>query len=93
MMTIDKKYKLLYQQKEFPVFQNRMYKAKQGAIDCPKGNIYLVQNQDTGLLVHSPEDAMGVLLKGITVLVMNTNYMREIKEMTGNRYIYVGADC
>ncbi len=51
-MTIDKKYKLLYQQKEFPVFQNRMYKAKQDAIDCPKGNIYLVQNQDTGLIYN-----------------------------------------
>ena len=52
MMTIDKKYKLLYQQKEFPVFQNRMYKAKQDAIDCPKGNIYLVQNQDPGLIYN-----------------------------------------
>ena len=52
MVTIDKKYKLLYQQKEFPVFQNRMYKAKQDAIDCPKGNIYLVQNQDTGLIYN-----------------------------------------
>ena len=47
----------------------------------------------TGLLVHSPEDAMDMLPKGATVLVMNPNYMREIKEMTENRYVYIGVDC
>jgi len=52
MDSIDKKYNLLYQQKEFPVFQNRKYKSKQNAINCPKSNIYLVQNQDTGLIYN-----------------------------------------
>ncbi len=43
-------YKLLYSQKEFPVFQNRMHETRQDAINCPKANIYLAQSQDTGLI-------------------------------------------
>ena len=52
MKSINKKHKLLYQQKDFPLFQNRMYETEQNAIDCPKANIYLVQDQDTGLIYN-----------------------------------------
>ena len=45
-------FKLLYQQDNFPIFQNRMYDSKDEAINCPKGNIRLVQNLETGLVYN-----------------------------------------
>jgi hypothetical protein len=45
-------FKLLYQQDNFPIFQNRMYDSKDEAINCPKGNIRLVQNLETGLIYN-----------------------------------------
>jgi hypothetical protein len=39
--------KLLYRQDDFPIFQNRMYNSKEDAINCPKGNIRLVENLET----------------------------------------------
>lgn len=50
--------KLLYQQDDFPIFQNRMYDSKEEAVDCPKGNIRLVEDLDSGLVYNatfSPE--------------------------------------
>lgn len=44
--------KLLYQQDDFPIFQNRMYHSKKEAIDSPKGNIRLVENLETGLVYN-----------------------------------------
>ena len=44
--------KLLYQQDDFPVFQNRMYENKEEAINCPKGNIRLVENLESGLVYN-----------------------------------------
>jgi hypothetical protein len=44
---------LLYQQDEFPIFQNRMYGSKEEAIACPKGNIRLVEDLQTGLVYNS----------------------------------------
>ena len=44
--------KLLYQQDNFPIFQNRMYDTKDEAINCPKGNIRLLQNLETGLVYN-----------------------------------------
>ena len=49
---------LLYQQDDFPIFQNRMYDSKADAIACPKGNIRLVEYLETGLVYNaafSPE--------------------------------------
>lgn len=43
----------LYQSDDFPVFQNLMYPSKEAAINCPKGNIHLVQNLQTGLIYNS----------------------------------------
>lgn len=46
----------------------------------------------TGLFVQSPADALSRLPKGSTIYVMNSNYLEEIKEMSGNAYRYVGID-
>lgn len=43
---------LLYRQDDFPIFQNRMYDSKEDAINCPKGNIRLVENLETGLVYN-----------------------------------------
>jgi SAM-dependent methyltransferase len=44
---------LLYQADAFPVFQNRMYNSKEAALDCPRGNIRIVQDLKTGLISNS----------------------------------------
>ena len=44
--------KLLYQQDDFPIFQNRIYESKEKAINCPKGNIRIVENLETGLVYN-----------------------------------------
>ena len=43
----------------------------------------------TGLKVQSPEDALPGLSAGSDILVMNGNYMDEIKALTGNRFNYL----
>lgn len=45
--------KLFYSQKQFPVFQNRMYESAEEARNCPRGNIDLVENQVTGLIYNA----------------------------------------
>jgi len=44
--------KLLYTADEFPIFQNRMYQSELEAKKCPKGNIRLVENLQTGLIYN-----------------------------------------
>ena len=44
---------LLYEQNEYPVFQNRMYDTVQEAKDCPKGDIRLVEDGTTGLVYNA----------------------------------------
>jgi hypothetical protein len=46
----------------------------------------------TGLLVQSPEEALKDLPYGATILVMNSNYLEEIKLMSSNLYKYIGID-
>lgn len=53
MEDIKQEEKLLYSQKEFPVFQNRMYESADEARNCPCGDIYLVENQVTGLIYNA----------------------------------------
>lgn len=43
----------LYQQFDFPVFQNRMYDTQEEAIHCPKGDIRLVEDSETGLVYNA----------------------------------------
>lgn len=44
--------KVLYEQKQFPVLQNRVYETAQDAINCPKGNIKIVEDEKTGLVYN-----------------------------------------
>ncbi len=44
---------LLYQQTDFPIFQNRMYDTAEEAKECPKGDIELVEDLQTGLVFNT----------------------------------------
>jgi hypothetical protein len=46
----------------------------------------------TGLRVHSPSDCLQKLSKGRTVYVMNSNYIEEIRQMTGNQFRLIGVE-
>jgi hypothetical protein len=52
-MTQNLNYRLLYEQNQLPVFQNKTYKSKAEAIACPKADVYLVEDLDTGLVYNS----------------------------------------
>lgn len=43
----------LYQQSQLPIFQNRMYDSKAEAIDCPKGDMELVEDLQSGLVYNN----------------------------------------
>ena len=45
--------KKLYQVDQLPVFQNKMYETPEAALACPKGDIVLVQNTQSGLIFNS----------------------------------------
>jgi hypothetical protein len=45
--------KFLYQQEQFPIFQNRMYNTEAEAKACPKGDVQLVEDQRTGLVYNA----------------------------------------
>lgn len=44
--------KLLYEQMQLPIFQNRMYNTEAEAKSCPKGDMKLVEDQRTGLVYN-----------------------------------------
>jgi SAM-dependent methyltransferase len=44
---------LLYQQSGFPIFQNRMYDSRDDGLNCPKGQLSIVQNRNTGLIYNA----------------------------------------
>ncbi len=46
----------------------------------------------TGLQVQSPTDALPKLAAGATIWVMNSNYLGEIKKMSGSNYNYICID-
>ena len=46
----------LYRQDEFPVFQNRMYDSVAEARGCPRGDIRIVQDAETGLVRNAAFD-------------------------------------
>jgi hypothetical protein len=46
----------------------------------------------TGLKVLSPEQALAELPVDSVVYVMNSNYLAEIKEMSQNKFKYIGID-
>lgn len=43
----------LYKVEQLPVFQNRMYDTADAAQNCPRGDMRLVQNLDTGLVYNA----------------------------------------
>jgi hypothetical protein len=46
----------LYRQKDLPVFQNRMYPTFKEARECPKGQMLLVEDLDSGLVRNASFD-------------------------------------
>lgn len=46
----------------------------------------------SGVRVSSPQEAMDTLPEGANLFVMNSNYLEEIKRMTGGRYVYHAVD-
>ena len=44
--------RLLYMQDQLPVFQNRMYDTEAEARNCPKGDVHLVEDLDSGLVFN-----------------------------------------
>jgi SAM-dependent methyltransferase len=52
-MTQQPHAKLLYQVEQLPIFQNRMYGTREEARSCPKGDIYLVEDQRSGLVYNA----------------------------------------
>ncbi len=46
----------------------------------------------TGLKVLSPDEGLARLPAGSTIYVMNSNYFKEIKQMSNNAYQYVSVD-
>ena len=45
--------KVLYKQQQFPVLQNRVYETARDAINCPKGDIKIIENAKTGLVYNA----------------------------------------
>lgn len=45
--------KILYQVGQLPIFQNRMYDSELEAVNCPRGDVTLVENLDTGLVYNA----------------------------------------
>lgn len=45
--------RVLYEQRELPIFQNRMYNSAEDAHDCPRGDLVLVENLNSGLVYNA----------------------------------------
>ncbi len=50
-------YRELFKVDGLPVFQNKMFSDRASALACPKGNMTLVQDMDTGLIFNQAFDA------------------------------------
>ena len=44
--------KIIYHQKDYPIFQNRMYGSREDGLNCPKGDICLIEDEKTGLIYN-----------------------------------------
>ena len=49
--------RVLYRQSDLPIFQNRMYDTLESARNCPKGQMRLVEDLETGLVRNAAFDA------------------------------------
>jgi Methyltransferase domain len=61
--------KMLYNQNQLPIFQNRMYESELEAKNCPKGDIELVEDQLSGLIYNAKFHA--------ELVVYDANYQNE----------------
>ncbi len=52
-MTPETRSKLLYRQEQLPIFQNRMYDTEAEAKACPRGDVRLIEDQQTGLVYNA----------------------------------------
>lgn len=50
-------YREIYSVRGLPVFQNKMFNDREAALACPKGNMKLVQDMETGLIFNAAFDA------------------------------------
>jgi hypothetical protein len=46
----------------------------------------------TGMLVSSPEEGMSGMTTNDVIFIMNSNYFDEIKEISGNQFLYYRVD-
>lgn len=51
------KHRKLYKMEDLPVFQNKMFSDSEAAKACPKGDMSLVQDMETGLIFNAAFDA------------------------------------
>lgn len=72
----------------YSMLRQRAGRPVAGVIDInpAKQNKFLA---GTGLQVQAPEDLLPRLAKDTRILVMNPNYTKEIKDMSGNKFTYV----
>ncbi len=52
-MTQNENTEVLYEQPQLPIFQNRMYDSQAEAVNCPKGDMSLVEDLTTGLVYNA----------------------------------------
>src|SRR6056297_453660 len=56
-MTKPAEVRHLYSQHNFPVFQNKVYQTREEAVQCPRGDISLVEDLATGLVRNAAFDS------------------------------------
>ena len=59
----------IYRVEQLPVFQNRMFRTREDAIACPKGDVVLVQDSQTGLISNRAFDP--------SLMVYDADYQNE----------------
>ncbi|MDD5273644.1 MAG: class I SAM-dependent methyltransferase [Methylovulum sp.] len=94
-------YRELFKIEGLPVFQNKMFVERIAALNCPKGDVTLVQNMETGLIYNASFD--GSLLKYdadyqneqacSSVFKQHLNDVKAIieRQLTGKSLIEVGC--
>jgi hypothetical protein len=44
--------RVLYEESEFPILQNRVYPSREKAVNCPRGDIRIIEDEKTGLIYN-----------------------------------------
>lgn len=53
MSNPSSSFRVLYEQSGFPAFQQRMYESSEEARNCPRGDLRIVENLETGLVYNA----------------------------------------